>query len=57
MGTYNATTYLETFSINMPSILFWNPYHWEINENAKNLLNKLQEEKFFIAVLKVRQNT
>ena len=47
VGTYNATTYLETFSINMPSILFWNPYHWEINENAKNLLNKLQEEKIF----------
>lgn len=47
VGTYNATTYLETFSINMPSILFWNPYHWEINENAKNLLKKLQEEKIF----------
>ena len=46
MGTYNVTT-TRNFSINMPSILFWNPYHWEINENAKNLLNKLQEEKIF----------
>ncbi len=45
IGTYNATTYLETFSVNMPSILFWNPNHWELNEEAMNYFNYLIKVK------------
>ena len=41
IGTYNATTYLETFSVNMPTILFWNPNHWEINANSMDYFSKL----------------
>ncbi len=47
VGTYNATTYLETFSANMPSIIFWNPNHWEINKTTKNLLETLEKKKIF----------
>jgi len=43
IGTYNATTYLETFSVNMPTILFWNPNHWEINSESMKYFSKLVE--------------
>ncbi len=33
--TYNATTYLETFSANYPTLLFWNPLHWELRDDVK----------------------
>ena len=33
--SYNATAYLETLSKNFPTIIFWNPDHWELRESAK----------------------
>ena len=42
IGTYNATTFLETFAVNMPSILFWNPEHWEITTNSAYYFDKLK---------------
>ncbi len=41
VGTYNATTYLETFSVNMPSILFWNPRHWEVTTETMFYFGRL----------------
>lgn len=41
IGTYNATTYLETFTANMPTILFWNPNHWEIKDESVEYFQKL----------------
>ena len=41
IGTYNATTYLETFAVNHPSVLFWNPDHWELNETAQPYFEEL----------------
>ncbi len=35
ISTYNATTYLETFSANYPTLLYWNPLHWELRDEAK----------------------
>ena len=35
IGTYNATTFLETMSANTPTIIFWNPLHSEIRDSAK----------------------
>jgi putative transferase (TIGR04331 family) len=35
VSTYNATTYLETLSWNIPTIIFWNPRHWELKEDVK----------------------
>ncbi len=34
ISTYNATSYLETMSANFPTIIFWNPNHWELRDSA-----------------------
>ena len=31
----------------MPSIIFWDPKYWEINQNTKILFKKLEEERVF----------
>lgn len=41
VGTYNATTYLQTFAANFPTILFWDPKYWEIKESAKPFFKNL----------------
>lgn len=33
--TYNATGLLEALYLNIPTIIFWNPEHWELRANAK----------------------
>lgn len=43
VGTYNSTTYLETFSANFPTILFWNPKHWELRQSAIPYFDKLRK--------------
>ncbi|HVO33402.1 MAG TPA: LIC12162 family protein, partial [Elusimicrobiota bacterium] len=35
IGTYNSTAYLETLAGNFPTVLFWNPAHWELRESAR----------------------
>jgi putative transferase (TIGR04331 family) len=47
ISTYNATTFLETFSMNVPTVMFWNPNHWELREPAKTHFNKLKEVGVF----------
>lgn len=42
IGTYNSTTYLETFAANFPTVLFWNPQHWELRPSAKPYFDKLR---------------
>lgn len=42
IATYNATTYIESFSHNFPTVMFWNPASWEL---------KLEAEPYF-ALLK-----
>ncbi len=43
VASYNATTYLETLSMNFPTIMFWNPNYWElkpeVEANFKQLKN------------------
>ncbi len=34
IATHNATVFLETFSANIPTIIIWNPEHYEIRESA-----------------------
>ncbi len=34
IATYNATTYLESFVIDIPTVMFWNPQHWELRDSA-----------------------
>lgn len=40
--TYNATTYLETFAANFPTVMFWNPEHWEIKPSALPYFDELR---------------
>ena len=34
MGTYNGTIYLETISLKVPTVIFWNPQHSELRDSA-----------------------
>jgi putative transferase (TIGR04331 family) len=45
VGTYNATTLLETFSANFPTLLFWNPNLSELRSEAKQHFDALIEAK------------
>lgn len=39
--TYNATTFLETFSANYPTLIFWDKKYWELSNEAKPYYNEL----------------
>jgi len=47
IATYNATTYLETLTWNIPTIMFWNPNHWEVNNQAKPYFDLLEKVGIF----------
>ena len=40
--TYNATTVLECIAANIPTIMFWNPNHWELNKFSKPYFDALK---------------
>jgi putative transferase (TIGR04331 family) len=41
IGTYNATTFLETLSKDIPTIIYWNPLYSEIRDSAKQYIDLL----------------
>ena len=43
VSTYNATTFLESITMNIPTIMFWNPNHWEIRDSALPFFDKLKD--------------
>jgi len=47
ISTYNATTYIESLSFNIPTIIFWNPKYWEINDNAAPFFEGLERVGIF----------
>lgn len=47
VSTYNATTYLESFAMNVPTVIFWNPNNWEIRESAEPYFAALEEVGIF----------
>lgn len=40
--TYNATTYLETMTLNFPTLIYFDPEYWEVNEMALPFFNVLE---------------
>lgn len=42
IGTYNSTTYLETFVADYPTLMFWNPAHWELRDEARPYFDELR---------------
>jgi putative transferase (TIGR04331 family) len=47
ISTYNATTYLESLRWNVPTIIFWNPEHWELKENVRPYFDLLKSVGIF----------
>jgi putative transferase (TIGR04331 family) len=47
VSTYNATTFLETMSLGIPTLIFWNPKHWELRESAVPYFELLQNVGIF----------
>ena len=47
ISTYNATTFLESFAMDIPTIMFWNPNHWELRESAKPYFEELRDAGVF----------
>ena len=47
ISTYNATTYLESLALNVPTIMFWNPKHWELRDDAVPYFKRLKDVGIF----------
>ena len=47
--TYNATTFLETLSLNVPTIIFWNKSNWEIHDRAVKHFKELENVGIFFS--------
>lgn len=47
ISTCNATSYIESFRLNIPTVIFWNPAHWEIRESAKPYFDDLKKVGIF----------
>ena len=47
VSTYNAATYLESFTMNIPTVIFWNPNHWEVRDSAKPYFDDLKKVGIF----------
>ena len=49
VSTYNAATYLESMAMDIPTIMFWNPEHWEMREETQQFMDELKRVGIFHA--------
>jgi putative transferase (TIGR04331 family) len=49
ISTYNATTFLESFTMNVPTVMYWNPRHWELRDSASAHFDELMRVGIFHA--------
>ena len=47
ISTYNATTYLESFTMNVPTVIYWNQHHWELRDSAVPYFEDLKRVGIF----------
>jgi putative transferase (TIGR04331 family) len=47
ISTYNATTFLESMAMDVPTIMYWNPGHWELRDSASDAFDMLKEAGVF----------
>lgn len=47
ISTYNATTFLESLAMNIPTVMFWNPNHWELRDSAVPYFERLKTVGIF----------
>ena len=45
VGTYNATSFLESISLGIPTVTFWDPEFWEVSDDARPFLLRLRQAK------------
>jgi putative transferase (TIGR04331 family) len=56
IGTYNATAYLEAFTLNFPTVIYWNPQRWEVKPDYQFLFDKLRDVGIFHAAAESAAN-
>lgn len=47
IGSFMATTYIESLVSNIPTVMFWNPVNWEVKEEAQPFFDKLRDVGIF----------
>jgi putative transferase (TIGR04331 family) len=47
ISTYNSTTFLESIAMNVPTIMYWNPLHWELRPSAIPYFEDLKRVSIF----------
>jgi putative transferase (TIGR04331 family) len=47
IGTYNASTSVECFSLGIPVVIYWTPNFWEVKDSAKKYFDKLKKVGVF----------
>jgi putative transferase (TIGR04331 family) len=47
ISTYNATVFLESLALNVPTIVFWDPLYWELNDEASRDMQVLKDAGIF----------
>lgn len=47
VATYNATTFLESFTMCIPTVIFWNPAMWELTSDASLYFEALKDASIF----------
>lgn len=45
--TCNSTTFLQSLSANIPTVIFWNPQYWELREEAGEYFKNLEKQGIF----------
>ena len=43
ISSYNATTFLETMALNIPTIIFWSPEFWEMRDGSDEFFKRLKK--------------
>ena len=47
VSTYNATTYLESIAMNIPTVIYWDTNYWELRNSAIPFFNKFRKAGIF----------
>jgi putative transferase (TIGR04331 family) len=45
--TYNATTYNQTISANIPTLIYWNPNHWQVADQVEKEIDAFRSVGVF----------
>ena len=43
VATYNSTTYLQTFTMDVPTVCFWDPARWQVRPAAESYFRRMVE--------------